>query len=265
MLPENRHFLLTIVFFARPLTCSLVRYKIKRLLRQPPTQTFLRVRHAIIPPPRGAGTRDEPLRMSAWEATATLVSFAVVFLGCHATHPPTPSQKTAAKETSVAVASHADILRGSSRDFVCMEDPGRSEEALSSRNFFPSLLTRKEATRVKHQEDWEIQDKIILAWHNHIITKLNSANKILRLIKRTCGNWTQSAVILKLYIHLVRPHLEYACEIWSPYQAFLQDMIESVQRRATRLMIKGKSYTAACNLRNTDLYSYFHRTVKAWN
>jgi len=49
-------------------------------------------------------------------------------------------------------------------------------------------------------------------------------------------------VISKLYIHLVRPHLEYACEIWSPHKAFLQDMIESVQRRATRLMFIGKSY-----------------------
>jgi hypothetical protein len=161
-----------------------------------------------------------------------------------------------------------------------------------------------------------------LTWHDHIITKVNTANKILRLIKRTCGNQTQSVVIRKLYIHLVRPHLEYACEIWSPHQAFLQDMIESVQRRATRLMIKGKSYTerlkslhlltlksrrtlldltffykclngllsidlsrfinsrdtAAYDLRHADLsfkilysrtnmlkYSYFHRTVKAWN
>ena len=39
------------------------------------------------------------------------------------------------------------------------------------------------------------------------------------------------------------PILTDACEIWSPHQAFLQDMIESVQRRATRLMMKGKSYT----------------------
>ena len=81
-----------------------------------------------------------------------------------------------------------------------------------------------------------------LACHDHIITKVNSANKVLRLIKRACRNRTQTAVIRKRYIHLVRPHLEYACKICSPHQAFLQDMIESAQRRATRLMIKGKSY-----------------------
>ena len=39
--------------------------------RQPPTQTFLRVRHAFLP----HFTRDEPLRTSAWEARNSPVSF----------------------------------------------------------------------------------------------------------------------------------------------------------------------------------------------
>ena len=41
---------------------------------------------------------------------------------------------------------------------------------------------------------------------------------------------------------MVRPHLEYACEVWSPHQEYLKDLIEAVQRRATRQMIKNKSY-----------------------
>ena len=114
----------------------------------------------------------------------------------------------------------------------------------------------------------------------------------------------------------------HTCEVWSPHQAFLQDVIESVQRRATRLMIKGKPYkerlqslhllslksrrtlfdvvflykclngllgidlsgfidfrnAAPYNLRNADLsfktryartntlkFSFFPRTVRAWN
>ena len=47
-----------------------------------------------------------------------------------------------------------------------------------------------------------------LTWHEHIITKVNTANEILRLIRRTCAKLTQTAVIRKLHIHLVRPHLE---------------------------------------------------------
>ena len=37
-------------------------------------QTFLWVRHAIIPLPRGVGTHDEPLRTFAWEAIGEKLS-----------------------------------------------------------------------------------------------------------------------------------------------------------------------------------------------
>ena len=40
------------------------------------------------------------------------------------------------------------------------------------------------------------------------MAKVNTAYKVLRLIKRTCGTCTQPHVLLKLYIHLVRPHVE---------------------------------------------------------
>ena len=108
---------------------------------------------------------------------------------------------------------------------------------------YNNYLGMEQLLQTDKEKDLGIMLHHKLAWHDHIITKVHTANKILRLIRRTCRNRTQSVVIRKLYIHLVRPHLEYACEIWSPHQAFLQDMIESVQRRATRLMIKGKSYT----------------------
>ena len=80
-----------------------------------------------------------------------------------------------------------------------------------------------------------------LSWHNHIMAKVNIANKVLRLIKRTCGTRTQPHVLLKLYIHLVRPHIEFACQVWSPHQQFLIDTIERVQRKATKLINKGQA------------------------
>ena len=81
-----------------------------------------------------------------------------------------------------------------------------------------------------------------LAWRDHILSKVNTANRMLFLIKRTCGKLPHSKVFLSLYSHLVRPHLEYACEVWSPHQAYLVDIIEGVQRRATRVIVKNKSY-----------------------
>ena len=81
-----------------------------------------------------------------------------------------------------------------------------------------------------------------LAWRDHILTKVNIANGILCLIRRTCGNRPNPKIVLKLFIHLVRPRLEFACEVWSPHQAYLVDIIEGVQRRATRVIFKNKPY-----------------------
>ena len=44
----------------------------------------------------------------------------------------------------------------------------------------------------------------------------------------------------KQYIHLVRPYIEFACQVWSSHQQFLIDTIERVQRRATKLIIKDR-------------------------
>ena len=67
-----------------------------------------------------------------------------------------------------------------------------------------------------------------LPWHCHIMGKVNVANNVLRLIKRSCSTCTQPYVLLKL--------------ICSPHQQFLIDTIERVYRRATKLIIKDRPY-----------------------
>src|SRR5215467_6290100 len=66
-------------------------------------------------------------------------------------------------------------------------------------------------------------------------TAAASANRILGLIKTTI-KYKSKAVIINLYKSLVRQKLEYCAQLWNPYLKKNVNVLERVQKRATKLI-----------------------------
>ena len=63
----------------------------------------------------------------------------------------------------------------------------------------------------------------------------SKGNQVLGMIRRNIA-YKGKSVIVPLYKAIVRPHLEYCIQAWSPYLRKDIDMLEKIQRRATKLI-----------------------------
>jgi len=64
---------------------------------------------------------------------------------------------------------------------------------------------------------------------------------MLGMINMTFVN-KDSAILLRLYQSLVRPKLQYCVQAWRPHLKKDIDLLEKVQKRATRLMVRDKEF-----------------------
>ena len=74
-----------------------------------------------------------------------------------------------------------------------------------------------------------------LKWNEKISNILNKANRLLGLLTLTFI-FRDPCLRRDLYVSLVRPHLEYAVQIWNPYFERDIEKIEKFQDRDTKIL-----------------------------
>ena len=91
-----------------------------------------------------------------------------------------------------------------------------------------------------------------LSWSVHVAAICSKARRVLGILYRQFYSNSTCAVLLQLYLSLVRPHLEYAAAVWSPHLKRDIALIEGVQKFALRMVYGdwGASYDHLLSLSN---------------
>ena len=97
-----------------------------------------------------------------------------------------------------------------------------------------------------------------LSFDSHISAKINKANSVMGVVRRTF-QCLDTRLFKQLFKSLIRPHVEYANQVWYPHTKKHILAIENVQRRATRGVIGLSELSYEERLRKLDLPTLEYR------
>ena len=80
-----------------------------------------------------------------------------------------------------------------------------------------------------------------LSWYDHINKVCSKARRLVGMLYRQFYNCADTSTIRILYLTLVRPHLEYASQVWDPHLIKDCKQLEDVQKFACKVSLKNWS------------------------
>ena len=122
----------------------------------------------------------------------------------------------------------------------------------------PYVLNGHELEHVFAEKDLGVTIDCDLKFEDHIAIKIKKANSLVGLITRSFS-YMDCELFKQLYTTFVRPHLEYAHVVWSPHLRKQINQLESVQRRATKLVYDLKNLSYQERLKKLKLPTLAHR------
>ena len=167
------------------------------------------------------------------------------------------------RDDALALQSDLTILEEWSSKWLLKFNPKKCH-ALSLGKFENTMYTMRyeiysaEMEHVFEEKDLGVTIDSQLTFEEHIAAKVRVANAMVGLIRRSFS-YLSCYLFRKLYLALVRPHLEYAQVVWSPHSKKLINMLENVQIRATKLVDGLKDLDYPDRLRKLNLPTLLHR------
>ena len=77
-----------------------------------------------------------------------------------------------------------------------------------------------------------------LSWKPHILSICNKTRNLIGMIYRKFYRHSKLSTLLRLYLTILRPNLEYACVVWDPSHKVEIDELENVQKFGLRMCSK---------------------------
>ena len=122
-------------------------------------------------------------------------------------------------------------------------------------------MNGKQLAKVEQEKDLGVVISSDLKPSKQCSEVVKTANKLIGFIGRSFEFRTEE-IILNLYNSLVRPHLEYCVQCWSPYYKKDIEKLEGVQRRMKKLIPRLRNKPYEERLSELNLFSLTKRRLR---